>query len=269
MREDGAVVTRTRTPATAVDRACADAVQVARDAAVAEGGAAVGDHLGVEPAGQRLALHYFAATLPGYVGWRWAVSVVRASRSKAVTVDEVVLLPGDGALLAPEWLPWSDRLQPGDLGVGDLLPTAPDDDRLVPAYIESDDPAVEEVAMEVGLGRVRVMSRLGREDTAERWRNSDTGPRTAMAAHAPAQCAGCGFYLPVAGSLRGAFGVCGNEFAPTDGRVVAVDYGCGAHSEALVETPPEQADAGTVYDDLELDVEPAAAADDDSELGHS
>jgi DUF3027 family protein len=261
------VVTRTRTAATALDRACADAVQAARAAAVAEGGSAVGDHLGVEPAGQRLALHYFAATLPGYVGWRWAVTVVRASRSKNVTVDEVVLLPGDGALLAPEWLPWSDRLQPGDLGVGDLLPTAPDDDRLVPAYVESDDPAVEEVATELGLGRIRVMSRLGREDTAERWRNSETGPRTAMAAHAPANCATCGFYLPVAGSLRGAFGVCGNEFAPADARVVSVDYGCGAHSEALVETPPEQADTNAVYDDLEIDVEPAA--DDDSELGHS
>jgi hypothetical protein len=27
------------------------------------------------------------------------------------------------------------------------------------------------------------------------------------------------------------FGACGNEFSPDDGRVVAVDHGCGAHSE--------------------------------------
>lgn len=266
MRQDGRVVTRTRTAAPALDRGCADAVQIARDAAVAEGGRAVGDHLGVEPVGQRMALHYFAATLPGYVGWRWAVTVVRATRSKTVTVDEVVLLPGEGALLAPEWVPWSERLQPGDLGVGDLLPTAPDDDRLVPAYVESDDPAVEEVAMELGLGRVRVMSRPGRADAAERWRSSDTGPRTAMAAHAPAHCATCGFYLPIAGWLRTAFGVCGNEFAPADGRVVAVDYGCGAHSEALVEAAPEQTGTSEVYDDLEIDVD---QANDDSEPGHS
>jgi hypothetical protein len=28
-----------------------------------------------------------------------------------------------------------------------------------------------------------------------------------------------------------AFGVCANAFAPADGRVVALNYGCGAHSE--------------------------------------
>jgi hypothetical protein len=233
---------------------------LARAAAVAEGGSAVGEHLGVEPLGQRVGQHFFASTLPGYDGWRWAVTVVRASRAKSVTIDEVVLLPGAGALLAPEWLPWSERLQPGDLGVGDLLPAAPDDERLVPAYVQSDDPAVEDVALEVGLGRVRVMSRVGREDTAERWRNSETGPRTAMASHAPAKCAACGFYLQVAGWLRPAFGVCGNEFAPTDGKVVAADYGCGAHSEVLVEMPAA-VEPAPVYDDRAMDIEPRQPAD--------
>ncbi|MSY51566.1 MAG: DUF3027 domain-containing protein, partial [Actinobacteria bacterium] len=33
---------------------------------------------------------------------------------------------------------------------------------------------------------------------------------------------------------RSAFGVCGNEYAPDDARVVSVDHGCGAHSQALV-----------------------------------
>ncbi len=265
---------RTASARNSVDRAVAEAVNLAREAAVAEGGSSVGEHLGVEPVGQRVAMHYFASTLAGYRGWRWAVTVARASRAKSVTVDEVVLLPGEGALLAPEWLPWSERLQPGDLGVGDLLPTAPDDDRLAPAYVESDDPAVEEVATEVGLGRVRVMSRLGREDAAERWRNSDTGPRTAMASHAPGKCAGCGFYLQVAGWLRPAFGVCGNEFSPADGRVVTADFGCGAHSEALVEaTVPT--DTHEVYDDRAIDVEPQRVAEgsvegaEDAELGHS
>jgi len=287
MRKDGGVATQTdptasdsltasraATSARGVpDRIGAEAVELARAAAIAEGGSAVGAHLGVEAVGQRLVMHYFQATLPGYAGWRWAVTVARASRAKVATVDEVVLLPGDGSLLAPEWLPWSERLQPGDLGVGDLLPTDPDDDRLVPAYVGSDDPAVEDVALEVGLGRVRVMSRLGREDAAERWRNSDTGPRTAMATHAPGQCAGCGFYLQLAGWLRPAFGVCGNEFAPADGRVVTADYGCGAHSEALVEPAPPIVDAQAVYDDRAIDVEPQGAVSvdgsDDGELGHS
>ena len=50
-------------------------------------------------------------------------------RQKTVTVDEVVLLPGDDAVLAPEWVPYRERIRPGDLGPGDLLPTEEDDDR--------------------------------------------------------------------------------------------------------------------------------------------
>ena len=32
-------------------------------------------------------------------------------------------------------MPWHDRVRPGDLGVGDLLPAAPDDERLVPLVV--------------------------------------------------------------------------------------------------------------------------------------
>jgi hypothetical protein len=261
----------------AVDKLSADAVDLARAAAVEEGGGQVGEHLGLQSDGTRVVTHFFASLLTGYSGWRWAVTVARAPRSKLVTVDEVVLLPGSDAVLAPEWLPWSERLQPGDLGVGDLLPTAPDDDRLVPAYLQSDDPAVEEVALELGLGRVRVLSRSGRDDAAIRWRAGDTGPQTAMATHAPAPCATCAFYLPLAGSLRVAFGACGNEFAPADGQVVTADYGCGAHSEALVEAALLSASVEPTYDDVGFDVEPrrpapaAGSVDttEDDDLGHS
>ena len=57
-----------------------------------------------------------------------------------MTVSEVVLLPGPEALVAPEWVPWQQRIQAGDLGVGDLMPTEAGDPRLVPGYLESDDP---------------------------------------------------------------------------------------------------------------------------------
>jgi hypothetical protein len=70
----------------------------------------------------------------GYRGWRWAVTVARASRAKVVTLNETVLLPGSDALLAPEWMPWSERLRPGDMGPGDLLPTDAEDLRLEPGY---------------------------------------------------------------------------------------------------------------------------------------
>ncbi len=253
------------------DATCAAAVELAAAAARAEAGDGAGEHLGVRAEGDRVVTHFFAATVPGYTGWRWAVTVARASRSRLVTVDEVVLLPGEGALLAPEWVPWSDRLRPGDLGVGDLLPTAADDDRLVPAYLLSDDPQVESVAFELGLGRPRVLSRLGRDEAAERWYAGAGGPDTPMASHAPARCGTCGFFLSIAGSLRAVFGACGNEFSPRDGAVVSVDSGCGAHSEVLVEQPPLAAPPPPTYDDTVLDVEQHPVPDDaESEsLGHS
>jgi len=51
----------------------------------------------------------FENRLPGYPGWYWTVTVARVEDEEP-TVLEVELLPGDGALLAPEWVPWAERL---------------------------------------------------------------------------------------------------------------------------------------------------------------
>lgn len=45
---------------------------------------------------------------------------------------------------------------------------------------------------------------------------------------------------PLAGEFRQMFGVCANEYAPDDGRVVSLDHGCGAHSEAAPPAPPSE-----------------------------
>jgi hypothetical protein len=235
-----------------LDQTCAEAVDLARSAVVE---AEPGEHLDMIAEGDRVVTHFFACELPGYRGWRWAVTVARAPRSKQVTICETVLLPGPEALVALEWVPWQDRVQPGDLGVGDLMPTDADDDRLEPAYLFSDDPAIEEVNWELGLGRPRVMSRDGREETAQRWYDGDHGPSAPISTAAPrvARCGSCGFYLPMAGSLRRVFGACGNLYAPDDGRVVSVDHGCGAHSEVLGEPPSVGVEElPTVYDDSEV-----------------
>src|SRR5690606_40340532 len=131
-----AATTRSRTP----DRLCAEAVVLAR--AAAEEAAApgvVGEHEGMVSEGDRVVTHFFECKELGYRGWRWAVTVARASRARIVTVDEAVLLPGPDALLAPEWVPWSERLRPGDLGPGDLLPTDAEDLRLEPGYTGVDE----------------------------------------------------------------------------------------------------------------------------------
>lgn len=263
--------TRASTRAPKLDQVCADAVGVARGGIDGVDPSFVGEHLEAVAEGERLVTHLFECRQPGYGGWRWAVTVARVSRSRHVTVCETALLPGPDALAAPPWVPWQDRLQPGDLGVGDILPTAPDDERLTPGYLQSDDPAVEEVAWELGLGRSRVLSREGRTDAAERWYEGDQGPNAPISTAAPvgARCGSCGFYLPLAGSMRLLFGACGNAYAPDDGRVVTADHGCGAHSEILVEPVAVVAELPTVYDDAEVDpvtVPRAAGSVDDGEL---
>ncbi|MDH6180152.1 hypothetical protein M2152_000334 [Microbacteriaceae bacterium SG_E_30_P1] len=51
----------------------------------------------------------FDSALAGYPGWAWTVSLAEID-GEAPTVLEAELLPGDGALLAPDWVPWSERL---------------------------------------------------------------------------------------------------------------------------------------------------------------
>jgi len=174
-------------------------------------------------------------------------------------VDEVVLLPGDGALLAPDWVPWSERILPGDLSVSDVMPTGTDDIRLVPSYLGSDDPAaedpgVEPIRFELGVGRVRVLSREGRTEAADRWHAGEHGPATPMARHAPGECASCGYFLPIAGSMRQLFGACANVMSPADGHVVGADFGCGGHSEAVVEPAPPE--VGPSYNTADFDILP-------------
>jgi hypothetical protein len=218
-----------------------DATQVALEAVDAARAALV-DDVGADVVGEHLdavvedgvVTHRFASTQPGYRGWAWAVIVVHAPGEQGVTVDEVVLLPGDDAIIAPTWVPWRDRIQPGDLSPGDLLPADEDDPRLVPTYLAGDD--VDDVVRfavdELGLGRSRTLSAEGRDVAAQRWYDGPQGPDVPLAQSAPGRCLGCGFMVRLAGPLAEMFGVCANEYANDDGRVVAFTHGCGAHSEA-------------------------------------
>jgi len=244
------------------DTTLAKAVDVARTALLEQAAAAdIGDHLGYEVEGERVVTHLFDCTLPGYRGWRWSVTVTRATRQKVVTVDEVVLIPGEDAIVAPEWVPYRERLKPGDLSPGDLLPVEDDDPRLVPTYSFGDDPLdpddkaqIKAVAAELYLGRVRTLSLEGRDLAAQRWYDGDAGPESPLAQSAPATCTTCGFLVRLAGPMSEMFGVCANGNANDDGKVVSLDHGCGAHSEVqlgkrqLPEPLPDH-----VFDTLTLD----------------
>ncbi|GAB2529190.1 hypothetical protein GCM10027167_36950 [Nocardia heshunensis] len=233
----------------------AEAVELARRALLDLEPIGVGAHLGVTAEDESSATHHFKATLPGYHGWQWAVVVAAPPEATVATVSESALLPGPDALVAPDFIPWEQRIRPGDLAPGDLLAPPLGDPRLVPGYLASGDPVVDEVALELGLGRSQVLSREGREDAGERW-FSEYGPDTDMARAAPSTCGLCGFYVPLAGALRAAFGVCANAMG-ADGRVVHIAYGCGAHSD--VELPSGNGSPlYEAYDDAAVDLIPIA-----------
>ena len=254
----GMASTRTIKP----DAACLAAVDLAHQAAVeAAGVMGVGEHLGAAAEDDRVVSHFFACPHPGYRGWRWSVTVARASRARVVTVDEVVLLPGEGALASPEWVPWAERIQPGDVTPGLLMPTGADDERLEPGYTggesaEDADPAEESLARvvvaELGLGRERVLSQAGRDEAAERWLAGPGGPDNPATKLAPDVCETCGFFVRLQGQLGVLFGVCSNAYSASESSVVSVDHGCGAHSNVPADERAEELPA-PVWETIEWD----------------
>ncbi|MBA2695907.1 MAG: DUF3027 domain-containing protein [Ornithinimicrobium sp.] len=238
------------------DATLTGAVEVARAAAaeVAEPGT-VGEHLAVLAEADRLVTHYFACTATAYPGWRWAVTLARAPRARRATVSETHLVPGEAALLSQEWVPYAERLAPGDIGAGDRTPFVADDPLLEHGFEATGDEDVDAVGfVELGLGRPRVLSGEGRERAATRWYDGSHGPAADIARKAPASCSSCGFFLPMAGALRTLFGVCANEWSPSDGSVVSLDHGCGAHSEVEAEHRPADRVEAPVLDDLAYEV---------------
>ncbi|RDH79038.1 DUF3027 domain-containing protein [Mycolicibacterium moriokaense] len=219
------------------------AVDQARAAIAEHSGDTVGDYLGATFDDSTAATHRFLANLPGYQGWQWAVVVAAHPGADHATISEVVLVPGPTALLAPRWVPWNERLRPGDLGPGDLLAAPVEDPRLVPGFAATGDPSIDDVAYELGMGRRRLLSELGRADAAQRWHDGEHGPGSPMARSTRRVCRDCGFYLPLSGSLGLMFGVCANELS-ADGQVVDSEYGCGAHSD----TPAPAGSGSPLYD---------------------
>ena len=51
----------------------------------------------------------FSTTQGGYPGWYWTVAVA-VNPGMQPSVLETELIPAEGALTAPDWVPWADRL---------------------------------------------------------------------------------------------------------------------------------------------------------------
>jgi hypothetical protein len=110
-RRTGVPVWRTGKP----DALLAAAVDVARTAVEGIAPASqIGRHLAARTEGDRVVTHLFESKLAGYQGWQWYAVLTRNSRSKTVTVNELGLLPSEDSILAPEWVPWAERVRPED-----------------------------------------------------------------------------------------------------------------------------------------------------------
>lgn len=216
-----------------------DAQEIARSAALsgAEKASQVGSFISVEFDDEnRVATYLFEADIQGYKGWRWCVTVAKVDAATDPTVCDVVILPGPDSLLAPDWIEYKDRILPEDIQPGVIVPSVLNDTRLVPgvnALVQDEELDAAQI-YELGLARPRVLSIEGRDQASKRWYTGDRGPNSPLAQSAPKPCNSCGFFIPIAGSLRTSFGVCANAIAPDDARVVSVDHGCGAHSEATL-----------------------------------
>ena len=217
----------------------------------------IGEHLQVSAEGERVVTHYFESRKAGYKGWVWAVTLARVPHARTGTVSETDLLPGEGALLAPAWVPWAQRLQPGDLGRKDNTPYDDDDPNLQPGYQATGEDADQVALWELGLGRKRVLSLEGRNAAVKRWLR-DQHSRTELDRHGNPPlnpCSTCGYMWKVDGSLRLEFGLCTNAWSPDDGHVVAMGHTCGAHSETDADITPTSMPVGESYlDDQSLKV---------------
>ena len=69
----------------------------------------------------------FSPLMGGYPGWVWTVSV-STMEPDAPSVLETELIPGDGALTAPDWVPWADRLEEYLAHQAELADDESDDD---------------------------------------------------------------------------------------------------------------------------------------------
>ena len=160
------------------------AVNVAREALHELDHGKVGEHIGVSGLSSNTATHRFEATVPGYTGWEWNAVVACATGSDCITVSEVALVPAPTgeALQAPDWVPYSDRLRPGDLGPGDLMEPAHDDERLT-----ADSFAPDAVTFP-GRETAQYLTKTGLDAAKDRWRRGDFGPNSAHASQAALQC---------------------------------------------------------------------------------
>lgn len=137
-------VTQVKAPrrrAPKLDALLAEATEAAREALaeLAEDGQ-IGEHRGTTADEDRLVTHRFAAELAGYRGWEWFATLARAPRSRQITVCEIGLLPGAEAIVAPDWVPWSDRVSAEEKARLDAIAAGEDPEKALQQLQAAEEP---------------------------------------------------------------------------------------------------------------------------------
>lgn len=92
------------------------AEKAAKETAPAGG---VGKFLGTVPEEANVESYRFESKVKGYEGWEWHVVVFEGKKPNPATISEVVMLPGKDSIVAPDWLPWSERKAELDKSLAD------------------------------------------------------------------------------------------------------------------------------------------------------
>ena len=123
----------------------------------------VGDFVEAIDLGDNVTDFRFESRVRGYEGWQWSVTLYHDVELDHWTVNESSLVPTDKALRPPKWIPWKDRLEPGDLAVTDSIGTDPDDPRMEEGFRKTQDAETSDdtddkpsVADETEIGRAHV-----------------------------------------------------------------------------------------------------------------
>ena len=94
---------------------------------------------------------------------------------------------------------------------------------------------IRAVVAELGLGRERVLSAEGRDEAAERWLAGEGGPDNPLSKLAPTSVRPAGSSYACRAASAHCSGSAANAFSVSEGTVVSVDHGCGAHSNVLAD----------------------------------
>lgn len=71
----------------------------------------VGDYVGHSVHDEHVLSLKFESLMPGYPDWNWTVTLSRTDAVGQPNVLETELMPGEGSVLSPAWVPWSLRLE--------------------------------------------------------------------------------------------------------------------------------------------------------------